>query len=157
MMQHDTKARIIRECAICGSKGSIHHHLIWTFHPNMKFAGATFAIDADDQGNIVAKSSFTMASEPPPGHFSILYFAAASSFTKKSSEDLKAPLELKDLFSYLEGRYPGFQKAVLCSCAVTVNLNYVDMEELGDPGDGKAPLKIVEGDEVALIPPVSSG
>ena len=98
-----------------------------------------------------------MPSEPPPGHFSILYFAAASSFTKKSSEDLKAPLELKDLFGYLEGRYPGFQKAVLCSCAVTVNLNYVDMEEIEDTGDGKALVKIMEGDEVAIIPPVSSG
>lgn len=46
-------------------------------------------------------------------------------------------------------------KAVLDSCAVTVNLEYVDVEEEG--GKEKAGVVIQEGDEVAIIPPVSSG
>ena len=46
-------------------------------------------------------------------------------------------------------------KAVLGSCAVTVNLEYVDVEEEG--GKEKAGVVINEGDEVAIIPPVSSG
>lgn len=93
----------------------------------------------------------------PFGHFTLLYFAAASSFTKKSSENVKAPLRLKDLFGLLETKYPGFNKAVLCSCAVTVNLNYVDMEEINNGGEDASGLQIVEGDEVGIIPPVSSG
>ena len=98
-----------------------------------------------------------MSSKPPPGHFGILYFASASSFTRKPSEDFAAPLDLKDLFDLLDRNYPGFKKAVLCSCAVTVNLNYVDMEEAQESDEGISGLKIMEGDEVAIIPPVSSG
>jgi len=41
---------------------------------------------------------------------------------------------------------------VLESCLVTINLEYVDMPENGDKGQ-----VINEGDEVAIIPPVSSG
>ena len=46
-------------------------------------------------------------------------------------------------------------KAVLESCAVTVNLEYVDVEE--ENGRERAGVVIKEGDEVAIIPPVSSG
>jgi molybdopterin converting factor small subunit len=92
----------------------------------------------------------------PVGHFSILYFAAASTFTGKATEHLPAPLQAHDLFAELERRYPGIKDRVLSSCAVTINLEYVDM---GEDGDDAAPTsqEIQEGDEVAIIPPVSSG
>ncbi|EON67376.1 hypothetical protein W97_07713 [Coniosporium apollinis CBS 100218] len=94
------------------------------------------------------------SSKPPQGHFTLLYFAAASSFTKKSSEIFRAPLPARDLFQVLEKRYPGFTEKVLSSCAVTVNLEYIDLDE---DQDGENSLVIKEGDEVAVIPPVSSG
>jgi molybdopterin converting factor small subunit len=92
--------------------------------------------------------------KPPPGHFSILYFAAASTYTKKTSEHLPAPVKARDLFALLEERYTGIKDKVLASCAVTVNLEYIDVEEEGIAGADK---EIGEGDEVAIIPPVSSG
>lgn len=100
-----------------------------------------------------------MASLPraPPGHFNILYFASASSFTSKGSESLPAPLPLSKLFSVLEDRYSGIKAKILDSCLVTVNLNYVDMPSDQDSGDDGNQLIISEGDEVAIIPPVSSG
>jgi molybdopterin converting factor small subunit len=92
----------------------------------------------------------------PTGHFSILYFAAASTFTGKTAEHLPAPLPARSLFAELEKRYPGIKDKVLSSCAVTVNLDYVD---LGEDGDDATPAgqQINEYDEVAIIPPVSSG
>lgn len=98
---------------------------------------------------------------PPSGHFRILYFATAASFTKKPFDDFHAPLLLKELFQTLDSKYPGIKKSVLSSCAVTVNLDYVDMEETayeedGSENHGKV-TTIKEGDEVAIIPPVSSG
>jgi molybdopterin converting factor small subunit len=90
----------------------------------------------------------------PAGQFSILYFAAASTFTKKTSEHLPAPVKARDLFAQLEERYPGMRDRVLASCAVTVNLEYIDVD-----GEDAADLdrEIKESDEVAIIPPVSSG
>jgi molybdopterin converting factor small subunit len=90
----------------------------------------------------------------PVGQFSILYFAAASTFTGKSSEHLPAPVRARDLFAMLEERYPGIKTKVLSSCALTVNLDYVDVDEAGAED---ADMQIGEGDEVAIIPPVSSG
>jgi len=90
----------------------------------------------------------------PQPTFTILYFAAASSHTSKTHEPLPAPLPLRDLFPSLEQRYPGFTEKVLSSCAVTVNLDYVDLDDVGKEGGG---LVIKEGDEVGIIPPVSSG
>ncbi|KAF4312559.1 molybdopterin synthase sulfur carrier subunit [Botryosphaeria dothidea] len=87
----------------------------------------------------------------PPGHFKLLYFAAAASYTKKGTDALAAPLPASRLFDVLEKAYPGIKAKVLDSCAVTVNLQYIDLE------DDDAGLTINEGDEVALIPPVSSG
>lgn len=94
------------------------------------------------------------ASKAPAGHFSILYFAAASTYTAKSGEHMAAPLEARQLFARLEEMYPGIGQKVLSSCAITVNLEYVDLD-----GEDAADLKLVirEGDEVAIIPPVSSG
>ncbi|KAK2070480.1 hypothetical protein P8C59_004968 [Phyllachora maydis] len=94
---------------------------------------------------------------PPPndGHFAVLYFAAASTFTGRRVDALPAPLPLARLFPALERRYPGFAAAVLRHCAVTVNLRYVDVP-LAAEGEGVMTV-IGEGDEVAIIPPVSSG
>jgi molybdopterin converting factor small subunit len=89
------------------------------------------------------------SSNTPPGHFKILYFAAASAYTTKNEEALVAPLNVTGLFDAIEKRYPGIKAKILASCAVTVNLEYVDMDENG--------AVIQEGDEVAIIPPVSGG
>ncbi|KAI9831219.1 MAG: hypothetical protein M1819_005147 [Sarea resinae] len=95
----------------------------------------------------------------PPGHFKLLYFASASSFTKRVSEDLEAPLPLSKLFDLLEARYPTMKERVLDGCLVTVNLEYVDIEAENEAGtqDVRKQVVIQEGDEVAIIPPVSSG
>jgi len=97
--------------------------------------------------------------------FTILYFAAASSYTNLSSEHLPAPLSLRQLFPTLESLYPGITAKVLKSCAVTVNLEYIDVEEdtTSPPGEGQdsntspSGFVIQAGDEVGIIPPVSSG
>lgn len=86
----------------------------------------------------------------PPGHFTLLYFASAASFTGKRYDHLPAPLALGKLSAVLEERYRNIEEKVLGSCAVTVNLDYVDLET-------DAENMIQEGDEVAIIPPVSSG
>lgn len=91
--------------------------------------------------------------------FKILYFASASSFTGKHSELLPAPLPAYKLFDLLEEKYPGMKKKVLNSCAVSVGLEYVDEEVLRAEENnerGKS-VMIAAGDEVAIIPPVSSG
>ena len=100
----------------------------------------------------------TVISKPPKGHFNLLYFASATSFTAKEFEAFPAPLPLKKLFPFLEERYSGITRKVLDSCLVTVNMNYVDMPSESDSAD-KTDEEIViqEGDEVAIIPPVSSG
>lgn len=82
--------------------------------------------------------------------FTVLYFASAGTLTKKSSESMPAPLSLVGLFSKLEAQYPGMQDKILSCSAVTINLRYIDLEE-------KESIVIGNGDEVAIIPPVSSG
>lgn len=90
---------------------------------------------------------------------------------------LPAPMTIRGLFEHLEDKYPGMKKKVLSSAAVTVNLEYVDLEvdgegEItgegrgggkgkkgkGDGGEeGNGEVVIRKGDEVGIIPPVSSG
>lgn len=96
-----------------------------------------------------------MASKPPKGHFHILYFAAAGSYTSKQVEALPAPLPLSKLFATLEARYEGITAGVLENSLVTINLAYVDLP--GTEEEGGEDVVIEEGDEVAIIPPVSSG
>jgi small subunit ribosomal protein S28e len=93
------------------------------------------------------------ACRPPPGHFNLLYFATAAAFTKRDSETFEGPMSLSDLFDTLDTRYPGIKRSVLDSCAVTVNLEYADVV----PDEGGQVYMVKEGDEVAIIPPVSSG
>lgn len=95
-----------------------------------------------------------MADQGSTRVFTILYFASASSFTSKDAEQLPAPLPLSNLFDKLEGQYAGIKEKVLQSCFVTINLEYVDIVDQGSEDSG---LMIKEGDEVAIIPPVSSG
>jgi len=108
-----------------------------------------------------------------PSTFQILYFASASAYTGKSSESLPAPLPLSQLFPLLEDRYPGITDKVLSSCSVSVGLEYVDLPATAStsagPGlgagagtstgieDPVVDRVIGEGEEVAIIPPVSSG
>ncbi len=61
-------------------------------------------------------------------------------------------MTLAELFNHLEKSYPGIGEKVLTSCLFTVNLDYVDVNE-----DAMKSTVIKEGDEVAIIPPVSSG
>ncbi|KAL8856283.1 MAG: hypothetical protein Q9178_007120 [Gyalolechia marmorata] len=91
-------------------------------------------------------------SNPPSRQFTILYFASAATYTQKPSEGLPAPMTLAELFKHLEKSYPGIGEKVLTSCLFTVNLDYVDVNE-----DAMKSTVIQEGDEVAIIPPVSSG
>ena len=91
----------------------------------------------------------------PPGTFTILYFASASSHTNKSHDFLPAPLKITELYDVLDKKYPEFRQKVLDSAAVTVNLEYVDLDEESAKGDDG--VVINERDEVAIIPPVSSG
>lgn len=104
-----------------------------------------------------------MADHPNPT-FTVLYFAAASTFTNKTSELLPAPLPACSLFSELESRYAGITDKVLKSCAVTVNLEYVDLDpnsgaSLGSDGASMSDGGVIirAGDEVGIIPPVSGG
>lgn len=91
------------------------------------------------------------------GTFQLHYFASAASYTKKNTESFPAPYPLCRLFDLLESRYPGIKTKVLSCCAVSVRLEYVDGEEL-DAETAKDKTRMIEcEDEVAIIPPVSSG
>ncbi|WPH00788.1 Hypothetical protein R9X50_00361800 [Acrodontium crateriforme] len=91
----------------------------------------------------------------PSGHFTLLYFAAATSFTQKQYDFIPAPLSIEQLHTTLETKYPGISERILKSSALTINLDYVDVEqELAKGIDG---MQIQPRDEVAVIPPVSSG
>lgn len=80
----------------------------------------------------------------------MLYFAAATRYSKCDEELLPAPLRLGELYDSLEKKYKGITEKVLKGSMLTVNLEYVDPEI-----DGQ--MVIEEGDEVAIIPPVSAG
>lgn len=94
------------------------------------------------------------SSRVPDGHFTLLYFASAASFTRKPHDHIAGPMKLRELFDHLEAKYPGIKSKVLESSAVTINLDYVDLDE--DTSNGSLAI-IKSGDEVAIIPPVSSG
>jgi molybdopterin converting factor small subunit len=91
-----------------------------------------------------------------PSSFQIIYFSTASSYTGKQTEILPAPLPLNKLFDLLEERYPGIRGKVLASCAVTLDLEYVEIDD-GVEDKDRVPVMIKPGDEVGIIPPVSSG
>ncbi|KAL4975958.1 Molybdopterin synthase sulfur carrier subunit [Aspergillus desertorum] len=88
--------------------------------------------------------------------FQIHYFASASTYTGKSTESLPAPLPLSSLFDTLESKYPGIKEKVLSSCSISLGNEYVDVLSDGEKS-GNEGILIQDGDEVAVIPPVSSG
>lgn len=88
--------------------------------------------------------------------FTLLLFASAGTYAGQDSITLPAPMPLSRLFSTLESKFTGITAKVLESSAVTVNLDYVDMPTGGAEGENQG-LVIKQGDEVAIIPPVSSG
>ncbi|KAI0146888.1 this family protein [Xylariaceae sp. FL1272] len=108
---------------------------------------------ADPGARRFYRSAMGAIPKPPAGHFNVLYFASASSFTHREHDVLPAPLAIDKLFGVLEEKYPGIADKVLASCLVTVNLNYVEVKT----SDGEEPVVLREGDEVGIIPPVSSG
>ncbi|GKU04108.1 molybdopterin synthase sulfur carrier subunit [Fusarium langsethiae] len=117
-------------------------------HPTRFFKASTTLL------NLLGFITLVMSvPKPPAGHFNVLFFASASSFTGKDYDALPATILLSKLFAELENRYPGIKAKILDSCLVTVNLDYVDL-----PGEeGAEDTMIREADEVAIIPPVSSG
>jgi molybdopterin converting factor small subunit len=94
------------------------------------------------------------APRPAAGQFTVLYFASSSSYTHKQHDFFPGPLLLSQVPDVLEKQYPGIKEKILGSCALTVNLDYVDLEE---GAKGEQGLVVQPGDEVAVIPPVSSG
>ncbi|KAI8948006.1 molybdopterin synthase sulfur carrier subunit [Xylaria longipes] len=96
--------------------------------------------------------------KPAKGHFNVLYFASANSFTSKEYDMLPAPLAIGKLFDALEEKHSGIKDKILSSCLVTVNLDYVDVPNKdSEDASELGVVMIQEGDEVAIIPPVSSG
>jgi len=86
----------------------------------------------------------------PEISFTIHYFATASQYTAKNTERLPAPTTFSHLFPLLEERYPGIRDAVLRSSGISVDGEYVDLDD--------EPTRLIRpGAEVAIIPPVSSG
>lgn len=91
------------------------------------------------------------------GHFRVLYFASAFTMTEREWDDFPAPMSLDDLFRSLEKLYPGIHDRILLTSAVTKNLEYVEtQQDEGALSSGGRTL-FNQGDEVAIIPPVSSG
>ena len=114
-------------------------------------------------------------SQPQEGTFTLLLFASASTYAGNiETLSLPAPTTLRQVFVELESRFPGMVRKILRSSAITVNLEYVDFDpdqvvegdeasERGgakgdEEGEGHGFDTVVKaGDEVGIIPPVSSG
>jgi molybdopterin converting factor small subunit len=118
-----------------------------TSSPNQPSQPTALATTDTSEGSGSASATITA------GTFTIHYFASASAYTGKTTESLPTPLPLRELFNFLERRYPGFRAKVLGSCSVSLGLEYVDVVEDGGAGD----VLIGDGEEVGIIPPVSSG
>lgn len=82
--------------------------------------------------------------------FKVLYFASAAQYTGKDEEEFAAGMTLHELRAEWEKRYPGFEEKVLKRSMVTVELEYVGIEEEGSK-------VLSEGVEVGVLPPVSAG
>ena len=115
----------------------------------------------------MAGSATDVSANDGTGTFTLLLFASASTYTGTETLTLPAPTTLRELFKLLEAKFPGVTDKILKSSAVTVNLEYVDsfdpedlgkeeVKRQGEEGEGLDTV-IRQGDEVGIIPPVSSG
>jgi molybdopterin synthase sulfur carrier subunit len=105
-------------------------------------------------------------SQREEGLCTVLFFAAASTYTTQESTTLRGGVSLRQLLADLETKFPGFTSKIISGSAITVNLEYVDfnVDELSkgnaadekDAADGLGMI-VQPGDEVGIIPPVSSG
>ncbi|QIW99498.1 hypothetical protein AMS68_005016 [Peltaster fructicola] len=94
----------------------------------------------------------------PPSHFTVLYFASASSYAKKPSgghDFLRAPILATSLFDALETLYPGMKEKVLSSCLLNIDDEYIDLDE--EAQKGEQGMMIQAGSIVVIVPPVSAG
>lgn len=126
--------------------------MITTFQPQT---------DSQSQSESKTENMTEPSTQEKKGTFQIHYFSTASTYTHKTTETLPAPLPLSQLFPLLESKYPGITEKVLGSCAVSLGVEYVDPSPSsssvsGDTG-GDTGVVIKDGDEVGIIPPVSSG
>lgn len=93
-------------------------------------------------------------------NITVLLFASTRECLGKSSIDLKfekkgrsSKADLKSFLLLLERKYPELNESpqrLLSHCSVALNENYVLPEKFED-------TVLKEGDEVALLPPVSGG
>ncbi len=82
----------------------------------------------------------------------IEYFGPSKDFTSKESEKLDSITTLKDLYNHFVENYSvEFQKYVEENCGITLNYEYI--EERNHPEE----IQFEQGDEICIIPPVSSG
>lgn len=93
----------------------------------------------------------------PTVKIKLLYFASMRDALNRDAEDADVPASLRvlDLLSWLRKRHPILEsdsraRAVLESCACAINMDYLDHDTAAD-------RCFANGDEVALIPPVSGG
>jgi molybdopterin converting factor small subunit len=77
----------------------------------------------------------------------IEYYGPSTQYTSVKEERVSL-FSLKELFQHWDSVYEGFSEYVRQSCGLTINLEYVDLNES---------VKLDDSDEVAVIPPVSSG
>ncbi|KAJ3413043.1 hypothetical protein HDV05_008564 [Chytridiales sp. JEL 0842] len=107
----------------------------------------------------------------------VLYFAASRDATGTPQESIKlsdvttstttnrsttttTQIPLDDLLLYMHRRHPGLKK-LLETAMIAINMEYVQREsgwlELDSNASSRETVWVKEGDEVAVIPPVSGG
>lgn len=95
--------------------------------------------------------------------FSLLYFGPLADLAGQQKEVVEITttmaasnegLTISELYKYVGSRHGDSAAILLDSCAVAVNMEY--LEEDTETGSSNA-IVIRPGDEVAIIPPVSSG
>ena len=79
----------------------------------------------------------------------VLLFAKARELVGSSSVTTSVPASIRynQLLAHLETEYPGLQRLAR-TFVLSLNENYIDQEE---------ELVLTNGDEIAVIPPISGG
>ena len=79
----------------------------------------------------------------------VLFFAKARELVGSSSVTTSIPASIRysELLSHLEAEFPGLQRLGR-TFVLSLNENYIDQEE---------ELVLTNGDEIAVIPPISGG